>query len=47
MVPNFNIWHRIPEVNEVQPVEKKERWKKYGKYEVKGRSKNMRVNLDD
>jgi len=40
MVDDFNIWHRIPEPREHEPV-KKERWKKYGKYEVKGRSKNV------
>eukprot|EP00566_Odontella_aurita_P005079 CAMPEP_0113530608 /NCGR_PEP_ID=MMETSP0015_2-20120614/3039_1 /TAXON_ID=2838 /ORGANISM="Odontella" /LENGTH=624 /DNA_ID=CAMNT_0000429359 /DNA_START=653 /DNA_END=2529 /DNA_ORIENTATION=- /assembly_acc=CAM_ASM_000160 len=35
---DFNIWHRIPE-----PKEKKstKRWKKYGKYEVKGRAGMM------
>jgi len=31
---NFNIWHRIPEPKENV---KKEKWKKYGKYELKGR----------
>lgn len=38
-VADFNIWHRLPEPKE--QVEKKERWKKYGKYEVKGRSKML------
>ena len=36
---NFNIWHRIPEPKEQQLQQ--ERWKKYGKYEVKGRQKMM------
>jgi alpha-tubulin suppressor-like RCC1 family protein len=39
MIPNFNIWHRVAEPKE--HVKKKEKWKKYGKYEVKGRSKAM------
>jgi alpha-tubulin suppressor-like RCC1 family protein len=34
---DFNIWHRITEPTE-QTV-KTERWKKFGKYEVKGRQK--------
>jgi alpha-tubulin suppressor-like RCC1 family protein len=37
-VDDFNIWHRIPEQKEHV---KKEKWKKYGKYEVKGRQKSM------
>lgn len=36
---DFNIWHRIPEPKEYQA--KQERWKKFGKYEVKGRQKMM------
>lgn len=40
MVGNFNIWHRIPEPKEFV---KKEKYKKYGKYEVKGRSRMMAV----
>eukprot|EP00934_Nitzschia_sp_Nitz4_P001929 Nitzschia sp. Nitz4//scaffold37_size175936//167054//169102//NITZ4_002070-RA/size175936-processed-gene-0.205-mRNA-1//1//CDS//3329549860//1929//frame0 len=36
---NFNIWHRIPEPKEMKA--KQERWKKYGTYEVKGRTKMM------
>ena len=39
MVPDFNIWHRQNEPQE--EVAKKEKWKKYGKYEVKGRSKML------
>jgi hypothetical protein len=37
-MPNFNIWHRVPE-----PKEEKQsvKWKKYGKYELKGRSSAM------
>lgn len=35
---DFNIWHRIKEPTEQV---KTERWKKYGKYEVKGRSKTL------
>jgi hypothetical protein len=38
-VADFNIWHRIPEHKE--HVVKKEKWKKFGKYEVKGRAKMM------
>ena len=38
-VNNFNIWHRVPEPKEM--VKTGERWKKYGKYEVKGRRKMM------
>jgi alpha-tubulin suppressor-like RCC1 family protein len=38
-VKDFNIWHRLLEPKEaVKPAEK---WKKYGKYEVSGRSKMM------
>lgn len=36
---DFNIWHRIKEPTEI--VAKVERWKKLGKYEVKGRQKMM------
>jgi alpha-tubulin suppressor-like RCC1 family protein len=36
--PNFNIWHRLKEPEEHI---KTERWKKYGKYEVKGRQKML------
>lgn len=39
VLDDFNVWHRIPEPS-VVPV-KKERSKKYGKYEVKGRSKML------
>lgn len=35
-VPDINIWHRLPEPKVQQA--KTERWKKYGKYELKGRS---------
>ena len=38
-VPDFNIWHRLPEPKEQKA--KAERWKKYGKYELKGRSKML------
>ena len=34
----YNIWHRIPEPKE-EVV--KQKWTKYGKYELKGRSKMM------
>lgn len=34
-VPDFNIYHKIPEPQE--KVVKQERWKKYGTYELKGR----------
>ena len=36
-VPNFNIWHRLAEPKADVKVD--ERWKKYSKYELKGRSK--------
>ncbi|KAL7559429.1 hypothetical protein ACA910_009989 [Epithemia clementina (nom. ined.)] len=36
-VEDFNVWHRLPEPKD--DVVKKEKWKKYGKYEVRGRSK--------
>mmetsp|Transcript_936 Transcript_936/g.2387 ORF Transcript_936/g.2387 Transcript_936/m.2387 type:complete len:689 (-) Transcript_936:301-2367(-) len=36
---DFNIWHRVREP--VEKVVKGERWKKFGKYEVKGRQKMM------
>ncbi len=38
LLSGHNIWHRI-----VEPKEKivKQEWKKYGKYELKGRSKMM------
>ena len=39
MLGDFNIWHRLPEPT-MEPV-KKERSKKYGKYEVKGRSQML------
>jgi hypothetical protein len=39
VIDNLNIWHRIPEPKEVKP--KKERWQKYGKYELKGRTKML------
>lgn len=37
-VQDFNIWHRLKE-----PKEEKQKvaWKKYGKYELKGRRKMM------
>lgn len=38
-VSDFNIWHRLPEPKAA--VVKTERWKKYGQYELKGRSKMM------
>ena len=37
-IEDMNIWHRVPEPKEHV---KKEKWKKYGKYEVKGRAKMM------
>jgi len=37
-VRGLNIWHRISEPKEVKKVEK---WKKYGKYELKGRRSMM------
>jgi alpha-tubulin suppressor-like RCC1 family protein len=36
--PDFNIWHRLREPKEQVNTE---RWKKYGKYEVKGRQKML------
>lgn len=43
-VDDFNIWHRIPEPKE--HVAKAEKWKKYGKYEVKGRQKMISESYD-
>jgi hypothetical protein len=40
-IPDFNIWHRTPEPNKNNKPIKKERWKKFGKYEVRGRTKMM------
>eukprot|EP00977_Amphora_coffeiformis_P028794 scaffold37104_cov183-Amphora_coffeaeformis.AAC.3 len=38
MIEDFNIWHRLeePKENQVKP----KNYKKYGKYEIKGRSRN-------
>lgn len=41
---DFNIWHRIPEPKEQKL--KQERWKKFGKYEVKGRQKMMEESVE-
>ena len=38
LLVGFNIWHRIAEP---KAMVVKEQWKKYGKYELKGRSKMM------
>lgn len=38
-IPDFNIWHRLSEPKEIE--KKAEKWKKYGKYEMKGRSALM------
>ena len=37
-IPDFNVWHRVREPKEQV---KQTKWKKYGKYEVKGRKKMM------
>lgn len=39
-VPNMNLWHRLGTPTKA-PVAKKERWKRYGRYEVRGRSRMM------
>lgn len=39
-VPDLNIWHRTLEPK--KQAERRERWKKYGKYETKGRSNMMK-----
>lgn len=39
LIPNFNVWHKVVDAQEEV---KKERWSKYGKYTVKGRSKMLR-----
>lgn len=39
LVPDMNVWHRVPEATS-EPVQKPVR-QKYGKYEVKGRSKML------
>lgn len=44
-IPNFTIWHTLPEPQE--KVVKQERWKKYGTYELKGRSKMMSDKATD
>jgi alpha-tubulin suppressor-like RCC1 family protein len=38
LIPNLIVWKPLPEPKD-EPVVKKERWQKLGKYEVKGRSK--------
>ena len=38
LIPDFKIWQRTPEPKEEL---KKEKWKKYGKYELKGRSRAL------
>jgi hypothetical protein len=38
LISGYNIWHRIAEPKEMIVREK---WSKYGKYELKGRSKMM------
>jgi alpha-tubulin suppressor-like RCC1 family protein len=38
-VSNFNVWQGVPEPSKVNVSA--ERWKKYGKYELQGRSKVM------
>jgi alpha-tubulin suppressor-like RCC1 family protein len=43
-VSDLNIWHGIPEAKEQQI--KQERWKKFGKYEVKGRQRMMEESVD-
>lgn len=40
-IPDWNLWHRVPEPKEHV---KQEKWKKYGKYEVKGRAKMLSGN---
>jgi len=44
-VPNFNICHKVPEPQ--AKVIKQERWKKYGTYELKGRSKMLSEKARD
>lgn len=44
-VPDFNIWHRIPEPT--TEVKRAVKWKKYGKYELKGRSAMMAQKNND
>lgn len=39
IIPDINIWHRLEEPTNLP--KKKEKWQKLGKYEVKGRSKNL------
>ena len=38
MIPSFKVWQRTPEPKEEV---KKNKWKKYGKYELKGRSQAL------
>jgi len=39
LLQGHNIWHRIAEPKEL--VKTQQKWQKYGKYELKGRSKMM------
>lgn len=41
---DFNIWHRNEEPKELAVSSTKERWKKFGKYEIKGRQKMMNAD---
>jgi alpha-tubulin suppressor-like RCC1 family protein len=41
LIPDINIWHRLPEPSDPDKPKVVERWKKFGKYEVKGRSKML------
>lgn len=41
VLDDVNVWRRMPQPATNGPPAKKERWKKYGKYEVKGRSKML------
>ena len=38
LVRDFNVWHRVPEPKARVSTE---RWKKYGKYELQGRTKAL------
>ena len=43
-INDFNIWHRIPEPKEQVKVQQE--YKKYGKYEIKGKRKMMTETYD-
>jgi alpha-tubulin suppressor-like RCC1 family protein len=41
LIPDNNVWHRLAEPTDPDKPKPVERWKKFGKYEVKGRTKML------